>query len=200
MEDLPAYLGKVRDALNIAFPQQKQDKYLDLAATEEALLPELLLTREIPAPDLSYFQEIVTAEIFKCNLDKVKIGINELLKHFLLNINGDNEKILAEDYLYRLRLLFKRCLLPDFPFPEEIWNYICESLRTTGTYVVEKGYFLAARELIESLSQMGRIAASKGMPTASTQSSLRIVENMALEMNQSKLASFAKNARFNLET
>jgi hypothetical protein len=139
-------------------------------------------------------------EISKFSLDKIKVGINELLKHFMVSINPELEDTLAEHYMYRLRLIFKRCLMPDFPFPEEIWNYICDCLRTTGSFLLEEGYYTASREIIDSLAGMGRIAAVKGLPTANTQSSLRILENRAIDRGEKALASVAKNARFNLET
>jgi len=53
--------------------------------------------------------------------------------------------------------------------------------------------------VIKFLAAMGKIAALKGLPTSNTQSSLRILENKALEKGEKQLASHAKNARFNLE-
>ncbi len=204
MEDMENFISKVRKYLSDfdsdIMSNSSKGKYIDLAKIQNLATTEELKDSKLPHDNLMMFQEVIMAEISRCNSDKVKIGINELLKHLLLTIDKDTEHHLSERYLYRLRMIFKRCLMPDFPFPEEIWNYICDCLRSAGAYLVENEYYLAAREMIDSLAQMGRIAALKGMPTANTQSSLRIIENRALAKNQKQLASVAKNARFNLET
>lgn len=199
METIHCFLNNLRDLLARSSFDSNSDGYLDLAANETLNSIEGLLSAVPPCDNLISFQETILAEIARCNSDKIKMGINELLKHLLIIINADNEHYLAERFLYRLRMIFKRCLLPDFPYAEEIWNYICDCLRSTGTFLVDHGYFGAAQEVIDSLASMGRIAALKGLPTAKTQSSLRILENKALAKNEKQLASIAKNARFNLE-
>jgi len=195
------YLQEIRKILTrSSIRQRNTDKYLDLASLQGPPSPEELNSTALPGDALVTFQEMLMLEISKFSLDKIKVGINELLKHFMVSINPELEDTLAEHYMYRLRLIFKRCLMPDFPFPEEIWNYICDCLRTTGSFLLEEGYYTASREIIDSLAGMGRIAAVKGLPTANTQSSLRILENRAIDRGEKALASVAKNARFNLET
>jgi len=199
LKKVETYLAQLRDVLaQSSFTTA--NGYLDLATMDNPVEREKLLSTIPPPDNLASFQEIVMEEIAKCSSDKIKIGINELLKHLLATIDKDREHYLAERYLYRVRMVFKRCLLPDFPYAEEVWNYICDCLRSTGTFLVEGDYYIAAREVINSLAGMGRIAALKGLPTANTQSSLRIMENMALKKKEQQLASIAKNARFNLET
>lgn len=197
MED---FIKRVKESLNRSRAAKEVNGYPDLASAEKPLV-KTGLEKSITPPDiLISFQEVMMQEISRCNLDRVQIGINELLKHLLIHIQKENEPYLAECYLNRLGLIFKRCLMPDFPFPEEVWNYLCACLRSTGIYLLEHGFFVAARETIDFLAGTGRIAALKGLPTANTQSSLRILENKALEKNEKHLASVAKNARFNLET
>ncbi|MHB9095526.1 MAG: hypothetical protein ACYC21_12730 [Eubacteriales bacterium] len=200
MEKLDLYLTRLRDELALSVFDTGKSEYLDLAATENITSPAELASLAQPPDQLSGFQEIIMGEVANCHLDKTKIGINELLKHLLVIINPDLEEFLAERYMYRLRMIFRRCLMPDFPFQEEIWNYICDCLRSTGSFLIRGGYFTAAREIIDSLAGMGRIAALKGLPTANTQASLRTLENKALQKNEKQLALTAKNARFNLET
>ena len=200
MGDLDCFLANIRDALKHSVFDKNSTQYLDLSTIGNQVLKNDLFTAASPQDCLISFQTLVMSEISKSNSDKIKIGINELLKHLLAIINREHEHFLSERHLYRLRMIFKRCLMPDFPFPEEIWNYICDCLRSAGSFLVEQEYYIAAREIIDSLAQMGRIAALKGMPTANTQSSLRILENKALEKGQKQLALTAKNARFNLET
>lgn len=207
MENTETFLQKILEILNNSKTNknteaktEQVDGYLNLATTQNLKSVSEISSKNPPEDELACFQEIIMAQIAKCNSDKITIGINELLKHLLITINKENEEELAERYLYRLRMIFKRCLMPDFPFPEEIWNYICDCLRSTGTFLIEEGCFLATQEIIDSLARMGRIAALKGLPTANTQSSLRILENKALDKDEKTLASFAKNARFNLES
>lgn len=200
MESLEAYLTRIRSVLAHVTIDKPAGRYLDLATSGQSINPEELSAPTVPEEQLALFQEAVLEQVARCNTDKTKIGINELLKHLLLTIAPEMEHFTAERYLYRLRIIFKRCLMPDFPFPEEIWNYMCDCLKSAGSFLIEQGYFTASREVIDSLAGMGRIAALKGLPTANTQSSLRILENKALEKNQTPLALAAKNARFNLET
>ncbi len=174
--------------------------YIDLAKSETVPAQEELLSPVTPSEGLSGFQEIMMEEIARCHLDKIKIGINEMLKHLLSQINRENEETMAELYMYRLRMIFSRCLMPDFPFPEEVWNYICDCLRTVGSFLAQDGFYEACREIIDATAGMGRIAALQGLPTGNTQSTLRTLENKALENGEKQLASVAKNARFNLET
>ncbi len=200
MEKIEVFLAAIRGALAGSALIREAGGYVDLATAAGPVSPEAAGTADTPPDTLITFQQLVMGEIARCNADKIKIAVNELLRHLLATITPDREHYLAERYLYRVRMIFKRCLMPDFPFSEEIWNYICDCLRSVGSFMVEKGYFTAAREIIDSLAGMGRIAALKGLPTANTQSSLRILENKALEKNEKQLASVAKNARFNLET
>ena len=199
MEDTDKFLARVRRELNRS-EFKNNNSYIDLAIVESVPPAEVLFSSEPPPDRLAGFQEIIIEEIAKCNLDKIKIGINELMKHLLVQISKDNEEIMAECYMYRLRMLFNRCLMPDFPFQEEIWNYICDCLKTVGSFLVEQGYYEACREIIDTTAGMGRIAALKGLPTGTTQSSLRILENKAMEHGEKQLASVSRNARFNLET
>lgn len=200
MENMESYLTRLREALARGCVGSAT-KYLDLSIGSTVSPAELSASATaLPADNLAEFQELLMNQIARYNIDKIKVGINELLKHLLTVIVPELEQTLAQHCLYRLRLIFKRCLLADFPYPEDIWNYICECLQTSGIFLMDNGFFTAAREVIDSLAAMGRIAALKGLPTATTQSALRILENRALEKNEKQLASTAKNARFNLET
>lgn len=194
------YLTKLREELSRG-SNCYETKYIDLAARSMVTRDELsIMAAEIPPDDLAGFQDILMRQIADCNLDKVKIGINELLKHLLETITEESEHLQAQRYLYRLRIIFRRCLLPDFPCLEDVWNYICSCLTTTGMFLLENGFFMAAQELVDFLAAMGRIAALAELPTANSQASLRVLENMAMAKGEKQLASNAKNARFNLET
>lgn len=193
------YLARLREELSRG-SNCYNTKYIDLSNINMVTRDELKASAPaLPVDNLSGFQEILIKQIAGGNIDKVKVGINELLKHLLETITVESERSLAHSYLQRLRMIFKRCLLPDFPFSEEIWNYICDCIKTTGIVLMAGGFFIASREVIDFLAAMGRIAALEGLPTANTQSSLRILENKAMEKGQHQLALNAKNARFNLE-
>lgn len=194
------YLAKLREELSRGSNCYDR-KYIDLADKAAVTLSQLFVSAPaIPPDNLSGFQEMLMKQIVCCNIDKVKVGINELLKHLIQTITTESEPSTAQQYLFRLRMIFQRCLLSDFPYPEDIWNYICNCLKTVGVFLTENGYFIASQEVIDFLAAMGRVAALRGLPTANTQSSLRILENKALEKGEKLLASNAKNARFNLET
>jgi hypothetical protein len=177
--------------------------YIDLSSTEIDKIiniNHLLADESTPVDPLAEVFAITLQQIELGQVDKVKLAINELLKDCLVNLNDENQTILVELYLYRLKQIFKRCMQKDFPFHDEVWDYIGNCLKTVGLYLFEKDYCIAVKQVLEALAQMGRSAAQNGLPTSNTQACLRALENKAIQKGHPDIALAAKNFRFNMET
>ncbi len=202
MESFEDYLVRIKNLLADAnqITVCANARYTNLAHVDpDAALPALIAGESLPENPLSAAVEVILEQIHYARLDKVKLGLNELLKNYVLIISEECDEQFTEHYLHQVQLIFKRCLMQDFPYQDEIWNYIGACLQTVGLYLLHRGFSNAAELVVEYIAHMGKTAARRGLPTASTQSCLRTLENRARELGRTTLAAKAKNVRFNLE-
>lgn len=202
MESFNDYVNRLKKLL--AGANQKEvcadARYVDLSRADPGPeLPALIAGECLPDDPLAAAVEVILEQIHYARLDKVKLGINELLKNYLLTVDEACDELLADRYLHQLQLIYKRCLMPDFPYPDEVWNYLGACLQTVGLYLMSRSFFEAAELVVEYIAHMGKTAARRGLPTASTQSCLRTLENRAGDLGRTSLAAKTKNVRFNLE-
>jgi hypothetical protein len=202
MENFEEYLIRLKDLLAGANQNKvcADARYVDLAHTNpDPALPELIPGESLPEDPLARAVEVILDQIRYARLEKINLGINELLKNYVLTVDESCDERLANRYLFQIRLIFKRCLMHDFPYQDEVWNYLGACLQTVGLYLMNRSFFKAAELVVEYIGHMGKTAARHGLPTASTQSCLRTLENRAGELGRTALAAKAKNVRFNLE-
>ncbi len=202
MESFQDYLTRLKNLLANAsqITVCADDRYTDLARVEPDIsLPAQIAGESRLEDPLAAAVEVILEQIRYARLDKIKLGINELLKHYVLTVDESCNEEFADHYLHQIQLIFKRCLMPDFPYPDEVWNYLGACLQTVGLYLMKRDFFKAAELVVEYLAHMGKTAARRGLPTSSTQSCLRTLENQAAELGREALAAKAKNVRFNLE-
>lgn len=201
-ESFADFINLIKEILNKVDKNlfEENEGYIDLSSIITVKnLKEAIHKEKSPENPLAEAFELIIHKIELKQLDKVQVGINEFLKNYLLNFTAENGKFITKIYLKRLRLIFEACLSEDFPFHDEIWNYIGGCLNTLGLHLMEHGQTEATKEIMETLFQLGKLAAQKGLPTASTQGYLRVLEHKAIERKQSDLAFAAKNFRFNIE-
>lgn len=178
----------------------QQADYLDLGNLDNPRsLAQKLSSEELPYNPLAEALDIILLKVHFCQVDKVKLGINELLKSYLQKVNDQEEKIVTHLYLSQLDLVFRRCLAGDFPYDQEIWDYLGSCLNTTGLHLISLGFETATRQLLEVFFHLGKLAAQKGLQTSTTQGHLRVLEAGAVSQGYPDLAASAKNFRFNLE-
>lgn len=204
-ETLANFVHRVKMILAENDPElsQRYPDYVDLAVIDIDKVNDigsLLANEATPADPLAEVFAITLQQIELGQVDKVKLAINELLKDYLCKLNMDNQSHLTEIYLYRLKQIFKRCMQADFPFHDEVWDYIGNCLKAAGLYLFESDSCPAVKQLLETLAQMGRDAAQQGLPTSNTQACMRALENKAVEKGHADIAIAAKNFRFNMET
>lgn len=179
-----------------------KDAYLDLADLSDyktALHKEEIDTAPLDNP-LIDATSLIVKSMKSCHLTHTKLGINELLKSFLCNIDSDNQEKCAEMYSDFLYELFLYCIQDVFPYTDLLWNYLGNCFHTVSLILVEKGYVNACDILLKKISIMGKVAAQKGLHTSNIQHFLYTLEVRASELNYTDIASLAENYRFNLES
>jgi len=195
VKQLKSILGEVRVETTM-----QPSTYIDLSCLDNHQDLKLrLASEELPRDPLAEALDLILHKVVYCQVEKVKLGINELLKAYLQAVNQENEKPVTQLYLSRLDLIFRRCLIGDFPYQQEVWDYLGGCLNTTGLYLINQGLSAAARELLDIIFHLGKLAAQKGLQTSTTQGYLRVLEEGAVRQGYPDLASSAKNFRFNLE-
>lgn len=196
MQSLNDFLEEIRKHLSLDnMPLNDSADYVDLAEINFDKEPNIhMLGFPEPNPVISVF-EMVIEQISLNRVDRVQLGINELLKYYLTNF----QKVKCQEIMYRVELIFERCLQPDFPYTDKLWKFINKSLQNFCLYLMRLQKYESAKVSLETLAHLGKKAAQEGLPTAVTQSALRMVEINAQQLNQEALAAKAKNYRFNLE-
>ena len=204
-ETLSGFVQRVKNIMadtGTDYPH-KTSEYLDLAdlnADKYYCLDQLISNEATPVDPLSEVLAITLQQVQLGQVDKVKLAINELLKDYLVKVNSENQNYLTKAYLNRLKQIFTRCMQSDFPFHDEVWDYIGSCVKSVGLCLFERECFIGVGLLLETVAQMGRNAAHKGLPTSNTQACLRALENKAIAKDCTDIALAAKNFRFNMET
>lgn len=205
-DNLDNYINFLKANLKLVaeFDLNNPTNYLDLSNDlSPKELKEILIEDfqdYIPVDPMIVVFEAILTRVDRDQIDRVKIGVNELLKSLLQSLNEKNEKSLTDKYLYRVRLIFKRSLSGGFPYYDDLWDYISNSFNTVGIYLLDANFLKASKLLLETTAKLGKIAAQKGLATSSTQWCLRNLENKAISLNLIDLGNLAKNFRFNLES
>lgn len=194
VQKLREILSSIQDLLYL------DGEYINLAECNQITgLNEQLTHDQLPVDPLIDAFHLIIEAAARSQVDLVKYGINELCKFYIRLINQTNEKLISTYFFKRLELIFQRCLMSDFPYHNEVWNYLGGCINTVGLFLLEHHYELATKELLQTFFHMGKLAAHQGMQTSSTQGYFRVLQNKAIEGGFEGLAASAKNFRFNLE-
>lgn len=193
------FIKKLQEILTMPGDQTKQAKYLNLKEVDRVNPEDLLQGNDLPPSDpLELAFEMLLKEVQQEHLDKVMLGLNELLKSYLRNLNDHNQAQLTSQYCKRIVYLFRRSL-NTFCYSEEIWDFLSYCFKPVSIYMLQQGFYTACKMFWEYASQMGKLAVKHNLHTDSLQRSLRIFEVFAEENHCQELADFAKNLRHNLE-
>lgn len=193
------FIKKLQEILTIPLDETKQESYLNLKEVDRLKPEDLLRENDLPMNDPTELAfEMLLREVQQEHLDKVMLGLNELFKSYLRNLNDHNQAQLTGRYCKRIVYLFRRSL-DTFCYSEEVWDFLSCCLKPVSIYLLQQGFYTACELFWEYASQMGKLAAKHNLHTDSLQRSLRIFEVYAEENNCQDLAAFAKNLRHNLE-
>ena len=195
------------------FVQQVQELLVRDSGPEAADYFDIGSVSEISAADLESNNAVLPrydplAEVFclllpeikNGNLDKIKLAINEIFKHYLRQLaKTSSGEELTRQYLCRLRLIFQVCLREDFLYALELWDYLSVCFDNVGGYIYTRGLIGPCRVFLDQSAAMGKLAAQRGLHTSSLQHFLRTLEVAARENGDEELAQQTRNHRFNLE-
>lgn len=201
MSTIQEFLKTLQGCFQAPLNIPEENTYLDLSLTKR-ITAELLTQNKdlLPAQDLIAEGVCLVIETLKdCHLTKAKLGINELLKAYLLNINEENQEKVTEiflDYLYEIYLY---SLKDSFPYTDLLWGYLSQCFFPIAMFLIEEGYIEGCQVFLLKTAYMGKIAAQKGLHTSSIQEFLHTLELRAQELGYEDLGATAKNHRFNLE-
>lgn len=184
-------------------PTVKECPYIDLANIPNPLDKNKLLQGINQVPPANPLDEAfcyVLSALRFGYLDLVKIGTNEMLKAFLIQINEENQEPLTKVIMSKIQQLFLYSYQNAFPYNDLLWEYLSLCFDTVCFYLVEMGMERGCEIFLNTVASLGKLAAQKGLHTSSLQHFLHNLEVRAREQNLNDLAHIAKNHRFNIET
>ena len=205
MDNLPqnklqSFVEELRYHLNLVKTPFVNKGYLDLSLST-TITEELLQTDDnFSYNPLAEAYQVIVSALNQRNLDKVKLGVNEILKTYLKIISPDNQETITHEFMDRIKWIFRFSLLQSFPYSNFLWLYICRCLQSVATYLLERAYTTACKVFLEYIAEMGKTAAKEGLRTDILQHFLVMFEISASEKGLEDLAGEAKNHRHNLET
>ena len=199
--DTALYVEKLREILEQPLGLDNP-LYLDLSAAGEITKDALLkAAQEPPRPDpLIRALGLILETMREGPFELTRLGVNELLKSYLLRIAKENEAACTRCYLDCIYQLYLNSLLPQYPYAALFWESLSRCLDTVGRYLIAHNLACSLEFYLKKVAVMGKHAALKGLHTSSIQHLLHNIETWARREGFPELADSARNQRFNLET
>lgn len=181
---------------------EENTDYLDISASSQINRDALETALRIVPPPQPLIQAlaIILLTMEQGPFDLTRLGINELLKSYLRQVNKENQGFCTQAYLNCIYQIYLFNLTGDYPFKDLLWEYLSRCFTTVGRFLVEQSLVEGCQIFLNQVSTMGKSAAQKGLHTSSIQSFLHSLEVRAREEGFTELADSAQNHRFNLET
>lgn len=201
MSTIQEFIKKVQGYFQCPVKTQEEGAYFDLSITKR-ITKEMLFERKAIGPEQHSVAEgvcLVIRTMQNCHLTKTKLGINELLKAYLLNLDEENQEKSTEIFLGYLYEIYLYSLQDSFPYTDLLWGYLSQCFFPIAMFLMEEGYLVGCQAFLQKVATMGKIAAQKALHTSSTQEFLHTLELRAQELGHEDLGAIAKNHRFNLE-
>lgn len=153
-----------------------------------------------PADPLKDAFNLILRQARVLHLDNLLLGLNELLKAYLKNINQKNQQQISDRVLQRIQLIFLFITKENFPYTEEVWESLSASAKPVGLFLLKNNFPEATKLYFEFMASMGKQAARKNLSTRTLQHVFRAWENAAQSQHWEKIASHARHLRQNLES
>lgn len=194
------FVEKIRELLTVDMLPNDARQYLDLSRVHK-ISEENIKSPWIPPPlgPLHDVFSLMLQALQQENLDKIHLGINEILKAYLEQINDQNQTDLTESYFTRINWIFLYTLKSQFPYAQVTWQYISRCLHPVGFFLLDTGNIRALKVFLDFTAEMGKTAAKQGLRTDSLQQLLRKIEVDARQQGWAEVAGHAKTHRENLE-
>ncbi len=180
---------------------QENSGYLDLSCCKDIKEEELYKQAgNLPQYDpITEALALILETMEKGPFELTRLGINELLKSYLIQVQPDNEEPCTKCYFECIYQTYLFSLLDIYPYTDLFWEYISTCFDTISKYLIMHKLNKGCQVFLDKISIMGKLSAQKGLHTSSIQHFLHNMESWAREEGFDELADNAKNNRFNLE-
>lgn len=197
-----SFVARLQKILAEPMGLEEAGVYLDISTTSQIDRDVLQTSAQglPPSQPLIQVLAIILLTMARGPFDLTRLGINELLKSYLQQVNIENQEFYTQAYIDCIYQIYLFNLAGDYPFKDLLWEYLSKCFITVGRFLVEQGLVEGCQIFLNRVSTMGKSAAQKGLHTSSIQSFLHNLEVRAREEGFDELADSAKNHRFNLET
>lgn len=200
--DTCSYVKELQNTLFKPLCIEGNPQYLDLSLSKEIDDDQLVqFSKQCPTPDpLTDALSLVLTTMRWGPFEYTRLGINEILKSFLIHIQEDNQEDCTKCYMTCIYQIYLSGLLDEYPYTDLFWEYLSQCFDTVSKYLIEHKLDKGCQIFLNQVSKMGKWAAQKGLHTSSIQHFLHNMEIWARKDGFFELADSAKNHRFNLET
>lgn len=196
------FITHLRQVLNGPQPEIKSEPFLRLDQVRE-ISPAALEadSSAIPPPDpVADAYHLIVSQLKYLNIDNVILGINELMKNYLKNINPANQQLLTEKTMDRMLLFFLLATEENHPFSEKLWECLSACAKPVGLFLMDQNLSEAFSLYIQFMGTIGKRAARKNLSTGSLQHVLRVLEARTAQKPWKEACFQIKNLRQNLES
>lgn len=196
------FVKEIRAYFEAKKEPEVQGEYLDLGEISECTPEQLLdsgslLPRENPV--YIAFLKIVRALQEKAIIH-AKLGINELLRQYLLGVRTSPGSCSSETFLEHLYLIVLFFTQENYPYQQYFYDYLIKCYHAVCAFLLAEPKEEEIEGFVKHIAGIGKIAAQKQMDTSSIQHLLRNIEVFAGKQKLKDIASKAKDSRHNLET
>lgn len=200
--DTAEYVRELKSILSEPLFLEESPGYLDLSGAK-SLDREILTSSSAQLPDsdpLTKALGLILTTMEKGPFKLTCLGINELLKAYLIQVSQENEEACTKCFLDCIYEIYLFGLLDTYPYTDLFWEYLSLCFDTVSKYLIDRKFIVGCQVFLIKVSTMGKWAAQKGLHTSSIQHFLHNMEDWARKEGFSELADSAQNHRFNLET
>lgn len=200
--DTCSFVKELQSVLSQPLCLEGNPTYLDISITKEITDEDLNKSKEnCPITDpLTTALSMVLDTMRWGPFQYTSLGINELLKSYLLQIQDNNQEDCTKCYMSCIYQIYLAGILKEYPYTDLFWEHLSQCFDTVSKYLIQHKLNKGCQVFLNKVSKMGKRAAQKGLHTSSIQHFLHNMEIWAREEGFIELADSAKNHRFNLET
>ena len=176
------------------------DGYLDLAKCERVGVAVLKENQHIPAADplLDTFLQLRRC-IRLHHPDYLHVGVNEVLKAYLLLLGHRNQEFLTRKVWHNTEGLLHYALGISYPFTTDFFTYLSSCIEPSLIFTLDESYHKATEVILQHLMSMGRMAVRAGLHTSKLQHTLRILELKCRDHSLTELLGITEEIRQNME-
>lgn len=202
-ESIKDFVEKIHEILNSEtdYFYKNDAEYIDLAVKNKVTLNEIRASWD-KYPDTNPLDIVFNLIInsLKANeITKAKIGINEIMKFYILRVNDNSSEKISREVWHSLYLVAVFIAQDNYIYKQQIWKYMTQCCRPVCSYLLDENLKIPIEIFIEYIVKIGRLASVEELDTSDIQHILRNIEIQAEEKNWENISNSSKEKRHNLE-